>query len=164
MASNSKFSAVNEAPDRARYGEDLYGWVAEQVALLKAGRVSEIDAPNIAEELADVGNDQYDKLESAIRIVLLHLLKWDHEPDRRSKSWVFSIREHRRRIDRILRKNPSLKSSIEEARVEAYDDARDDATRETDLPGTTFPASCPYAWNDILTRTIAFDDVRSPEL
>jgi hypothetical protein len=151
------------AQPRRRYGDDLYGWVEDQIALLKAGRLSEIDTDSIAEELSDVGNEQYDKLESAIRIVLLHLLKWDHQPSHRCKSWVLSIREHRRRIERVLRKNPSLNPSIEEAMGEAYEDARDDAMRETDLPKTAFPIRCAYDWETILKRAIESDDVRSPD-
>src|ERR1051325_3011536 len=115
------------ARTKRSYGDDLYGWVEDQIALLKTGRLSEIDADNIAEELSDVGNEQYDKLESAIRVVLLQLLKWDHQSSRRSRSWVLSIREHRRRIGRVLKKNPSLKPSIEQAVSEAYENARDEA-------------------------------------
>jgi hypothetical protein len=156
-------AAPSRPAGRARYGDDLYGWVGEQISLLKAGRLSEIDIDNIAEELSDVGNEQYDKLESAIRVVLLHLLKWDHQPSHRSKSWVLSVREHRRRIERVLRKNPSLNPSIDEAMGEAYEDALDDAMRETDLPSTAFPITCAYDWETILKRTIEFDDLRSPE-
>ena len=163
ITTKARDTPETEGRTQRRYGDDLYGWVEEQIALLKAGRLSEIDANNIAEELSDVGNEQYDKLESAIRVVLLHLLKWDHQPSHRSKSWVLSIREHRRRIDRVLRKNPSLKPSIEEAMGEAYENARDDALRETDLPKTAFPAKCAYDWETILKRAIEFDDLRSPE-
>jgi hypothetical protein len=156
-------SAERVAQPRRHYGDDLYGWAEEQIALLRDGRLSEIDAVNIAEVLSDVGNEQYDKLESAIRIVLLQLLKWDHQPSHRSKSWVLSIRELRRRIERVLRKNPSLTPSIEEALGEAYENACDDAIRETDLPKTAFPTKCAYDWEAILKRPIEFDDVRSPE-
>ena len=69
--------------DPARYDRDLYSWAIEQAALLRAGRIAEADALNIAEELDDVGNEQYDRLESALRIILLHLLKWGHQPERR---------------------------------------------------------------------------------
>jgi hypothetical protein len=52
----------------------------EQAALLRAGRITEADALNIAEEeLDDVGNEQYDKLESALRVISVHLLKWDQQ-------------------------------------------------------------------------------------
>ena len=72
---------------RAHYDTDLYSWALQQAGLLRAGRLSEIDAPNIAEELVDVGNEQYDKLESALAVLLMHLLKWDRQPERRSRSW-----------------------------------------------------------------------------
>jgi hypothetical protein len=159
---------INRSPPTApasgrRYKDDLFGWVEDQVALLKSGQLSEIDAVNIADELSDVGNEQYDKLESAIRIVLLHLLKWDQQPERRSRSWVLSIAEHRRRIHRVLKKNPSLRPSIEDALSEAYEDARGDVAGETNLPMSAIPAQCPYDWSTILNRVVAFDDTRSPE-
>ncbi len=146
------------------YRGDLFGWVQDQVALLRAGQLSEVDSANIAEELSDVGGEQYDKLESAVRVVLIHLLKWDHQPNRRSRNWVLSIAEHRRRIARVLKKNPSLKPSIDEAIDEAYEDARGDAIRETALTADAFPTICPYIWDDILNRLVAFDDTRSPDL
>ncbi len=145
------------------YRDDLFGWVEDQVALLKAGRVAEIDFVNIADELGDVGSEQYDKLESAIHIALLHLLKWDHQAERRSRSWVGSIVEQRRRIAKVLKKNPSLKPHIAEALADAYEDARTSAAVETELPKTTFPGSCPYSWDEILNRVIVLDDLRSPE-
>jgi hypothetical protein len=147
----------------ARYGEDLYGWVEQQVVLLRQGRLSEIDAGNIAEELSDVGGEQYDKLESSIRVVLLHLLKWDYQTERRSRSWLLSIAEHRRRVARVLKKNPSLKASLDEAVDDAYDDARGDAARETNLPTDTFPRVCAYVWDEIMNRLITFDGEQSPE-
>ncbi len=147
---------------RVSYTDDLFGWVQQQIELLRAGRLTEIDAENVAEELSDVAHNQYDKLESSIRVVLLHLLKWDHQPERRSRSWVLSIAEHRRRTIRVLKKNPSLKSSVYEAIDDAYEDAAGDAKRETGLPGDTFAQICPYVWEDIMTRVVEFDDARSP--
>ena len=68
--------------------DDLYSWAVRQAALLRAGRLSEIDPVAIAEEIDDVGLEEYHRLESALRVVMLHLLKWDHQPDRRSRSWT----------------------------------------------------------------------------
>jgi hypothetical protein len=146
-----------EATTRARYQDDLYTWVFEQVALLKAGRVDEIDAANIAEELADVGNEQYDKLESALAVLLMHLLKWDHQPQLRSKSWALTVREQRRRIGRVLKKNPGLKPHVAEAVADGYLDGRDRAAIETGIDDQAFPAACPYSWDDIITRPIEVD-------
>src|SRR6201986_5391756 len=104
----------------ARYERDLYGWAAEQAALLRTGRIAEADAHNIAEELDDVGSEQYDKLESALRLILLHLLKWDHQPERRSRSWWASITVQRNQVRRVLRKNPGLKPHVKTATADAY--------------------------------------------
>ena len=101
------------ASKRARYDHDLYSWAVEQAQLLRAGKIAEADALNIAEELDDVGNEQYDKLQSALRIILLHLLKWDHQPQRRSRSWWASITVQRNQVARLLRKNPGLKARLD---------------------------------------------------
>jgi hypothetical protein len=142
-------------PNRtARYDEDLYGWAVEQAALLRAGRIAEADALNIAEELDDVGNEQYDKLESALRVILLHLLKWDHQPERRSRSWYASIAVQRNHVEKVLRKNPGLKPHVQEAIADAYKDARIEAAAEIKLPENSLPQESPYEWDAIMTRAI----------
>ena len=109
-------SAVREEAKRPDAKQaDLYSWARRQAELLRAGRLSEIDAAAIAEEIDDVGEEQYDKLESAFRALMLHLLKRDHQPSMRSRSWTLTIREQRRRVERRLRKNPGLKSQVDEA-------------------------------------------------
>jgi hypothetical protein len=143
-----------DADDRARYDRDLYSWAVEQAALLRAGRIAEADLRNIAEELDDVGNEQYDKLESALRLILLHLLKWDNQPQRRSRSWQLSISVQRKHVSKVLRKNPGLKALVDEAMTEAYDVARLEAAAQTLLDEDVFPLECPYPWDDIMERAI----------
>ena len=99
-----------------------------------------------------MGEEQYDKLESALRVLMLHLLKWDHQPDKRSRSWTLSVREQRRRAQRQLRKNPGLKSQLEEALAAAYEDARLEAASETGLPMQRLPrgaarSTFPRSWS-----------------
>lgn len=154
MPRQSTRSKPQGPPQGARHAEDLYSWVQEQVALLRAGRLGEVDAGNIAEELADVGNEQLDKLESAIAVLSLHLLKWDHQPDRRTRSWQLSIREQRRRIARVLKRNPGLKALLAQAVEEGYADGRDRALAETGLEDDALPEVCPYALDDMMTREI----------
>lgn len=154
--------APTQAPTepRASYTGDLHAWAREQAALLRAGRISEADALNIAEELDDVGNEQYDKLESALRVLLMHMLKWDHQPERRGRSWANSIATQRRHVAKVLRKNPSLTASLAEALDEAWDDARREASSETDLPLAAFPEANPYDWTAITERPFEFDPPR----
>lgn len=131
-------SALAEA--RSAYRQDIHAWARNQAELLKAGRLDEIDAINIAEEILDVGEREYDKFESALAIILLHMLKWDHQPERRSRSWQNSIREHRRRVEKQLRKVPSLKIRNGEAVEEAYEAARSWVRSKRTSPKSIFPS------------------------
>ena len=91
----------------------------------------------------------------------MHMLKWDQQPEHRTPSWIFSIREQRRRYQRHLRKNPSLKPLLGQALAESYEDARDWAADETHLHPSEFPETCPYEWADILDRPFEFDSVKT---
>jgi hypothetical protein len=135
---------------------DLYSWALRQAELLRAGRLAEIDAAAIAEEIDDVGEEQYDRLESALRVLMSHLLKWDHQAAARSRSWTLTILEQRRRARRQLHKNPGLKSRLEEALATAYEDACVEAARETGLPTRMFPASRPFDYVEIRERPIVW--------
>jgi hypothetical protein len=146
---------------RTTYENDAHAWALEQIELLRAGRTDEIDAINIAEELQDVSGREYDKLQSALAIILLHMLKWDHQPERRSRSWQNSIVEHRARADKQLRKFPSLKTRLGEAVEEGYEDARRWCQIETHIPEVDFPFSCPYDWEEITARPFVYEDERA---
>lgn len=141
--------------ERPLYQTDLYAWSLEQARLLREGRLDEVDAENVAEEIQDVGRNEYDKLESALRVLLTHMLKWDHQPERRSRSWENTIREHRYRTERQLRENPSLKSRRDEAVREGYWSARLEASSATDMDVDRFADTCPYSWEEIMGREYA---------
>src|ERR1700704_6195801 len=79
----------------ASYERDFYSWSLEKARLIRAGRLAAIDRDNVAEEIESLGREQFNKLESAIRVLLVHMLKWDHQPDRRSRSWANSIATQR---------------------------------------------------------------------
>ena len=78
-------NASRRAPS-GLYGDDLYTWAIEQAAALRAGDLESLDLANLAEEIEDLGSEQLHKLTSAYRIILTHMLKWDHQPERRSRS------------------------------------------------------------------------------
>jgi hypothetical protein len=133
---------------------DPYSWATRQAALLREGRVAELDAHALAEEIDDVGEEQYHRLETALRVLLHHLLKWDYQAAARSRCWAITIGEQRRRATRQLCKNPGLKARLDEALAEACEDARDDAARETGLPTRTFPIEPPFAFAQVMERPI----------
>lgn len=146
--------SVQRGPEQ---DEDLAGWAFHQAMLLRSGQLHLADAVLIAEELEDVGHEQYDKFESALRLLMAHMLKWDHQPQRRSRSWQLTIINNRRRVERLLAKNPSLKSRRDEAVRDAYQDGRAEAYAQTKLPLATFPEECPYSWADLMTRRHTLD-------
>jgi hypothetical protein len=149
---------LDEAPTApARYDKDLYGWVEAQVALLRANEVSSIDVSQLTQELTDLGRSEFGKLVSSLRLILQHLLKWDHQPERRSRSWANTIEDQRDWIKYRLGDSPSLKPRIQEATNLAYRLARRAAALETMLPDATFPETCPYDWNDITQRPVLWD-------
>jgi hypothetical protein len=152
--------AAPQTAGRTRYADDIDTWVQEQVALLRAGRVDALDLDDIAEALSDTGLSESERLQSAVEITILQMLTWDHQPERRTRSWALSIAEHRERALIQMQKNPGLKSSLDEIRHNAFRLARLGAARQMKRAPKTLPAECPYSWDEILNRPFAFDDDR----
>lgn len=144
--------APTDAPVHAEYERDFYSWLMEQARLLREGQWQALDRDNLAEEIESLGREQFNKLASALRVLLLHMLKWDHQPDLRSRSWAVSIANRRIEIEDVLEDNPSLRPRIAEATTRAYRQARILAARETGLNEDAFPTACPYSWQDINSR------------
>jgi hypothetical protein len=142
-------------PERVDYNRDFYSWLMEQARFVREGRWDALDRGNLAEEIESLGREQFNKLESALRVLLLHLLKWDHQPDQRTRSWVLSIKAQRIELDDVIGDNPGLKSRIDEAIARGYRKARIEAARETGLDEDRFPKQCPYGWDDVVSREIA---------
>jgi hypothetical protein len=142
------------APEGAgtSYDRDFYSWSLEQARLVREGRWGAIDRENVAEEIESLGREQFNKLESALRVLLLHMLKWDHQPELRSRSWTLSIKAQRIELEQVLDDNPGLRPRIGEAIARGYRRARVEAARETGLDEERFPAQCPYSWAEIVSR------------
>jgi len=124
--------------------QDFYSWTHQQARLLREGRFDELDLLTLAEEIEDMGNRHYDQLESRFELLLSHLLKWLYQPAYRGASWRLTIQEQRRKIPKLLKKNPGLKSYLPQILADAYEDARKTAADETGLSLNTFPEQCPW--------------------
>lgn len=132
------------------YEGDFYGWALQQAKLLRAGRLAEADVGNIAEEIESMGRGEKRELVNRLAVLLLHLLKWVHQPERRGKSWCLTIEEQRRQIGRHMGESPSLQPLVDQVLAEAYGDAVIRAERETDLPRDMSPWSCPYMFEQLM--------------
>ncbi len=142
-------------PASAAYERDFYTWSQDQARLLREGRWDAVDRENVAEEIESLGREQFNKLVGALRVLMLHMLKWDHQPDRRSRSWVLSIKTQRNDLADVLSDNPGLKPRMPQAIQRAYRNARTDAARETGLDEDIFPIECPYLFEDITSRVFS---------
>jgi hypothetical protein len=147
-------SGPNRGPAQA---DDFAAWAFHQAMLLRSGQFHLLDIGGIAEELDGLGRGEYNVLVSQLRVVLLHLLKWDYQPQRQSRSWVGSILEHRLRAEDQLADNPSLLPRRDDAIARAYKQARLGAASETGLRPDTFPDVCPYDWQTIMQRPVEFE-------
>ncbi len=120
---------------------DFYGWVEQQCAALRDHDSSRLDWAGLQEELEALGRQEYRELVSRLGVLLGHLLKWELQPGRRSRSWFCSIREQRRAIERLLKQNPSLGAKAADALADGFDTGVDLVLRDTDLPLRSLPAT-----------------------
>ena len=133
------------------YDRDFYAWSQQQAALLRAGKLQQADIEHIAEEIESMGKTEKRELISRLTVLLLHLLKWRCQPSKRAASWEASVKVQRNRLIDHLNDNPSLKPLSPLALTTAYRDAVIEAVAETGLPGSAFPETCPWTFEQVLS-------------
>ena len=138
------------------YEKDFYKWSFRQAELLRSGKLKEADIKHIAEEIESMGKSEKRELVSRLKTLFMHLLKWDFQPSRQSKSWKSTIREQRLEIINHLEDNPSLKYELDNTINKAYELAKITAGRETGLEEETFPKDCPYSFEEAMNREVCF--------
>lgn len=138
--------------------DDYYRWALEQAALIRAGRFSEVDIANVAEEIEDVGKSELRAFRSNLESILVHMLKWNYQAERRTRSWELSIFEHRNRVHEVLLDSASVAAKWDEVMKRAYRLARYRAARETTLPLRNFPQDCPYDQSEIMEAEYSLEE------
>jgi hypothetical protein len=131
------------------YESDFALWCQQQADLLRRRAIDNIDFDNIAEEVESLGRSERREIASRLEVLLLHLLKWRFQPDRRSLSWRASIRDARDELERVLDDNPSLRALPAERLPKVYVRARAKALEETGL--YHLPEACPWGADEILS-------------
>ena len=103
--------ASNQTPTRLThydlYERDFCLWVERALVLMREGNFKDLDLENLLEEIADMSNSQKQALESNLKIILMHLLKYKYQANKRTNSWRYTIVEHRQRIRRAFKNSPS---------------------------------------------------------
>ncbi len=136
----------------ADYHSDIIAWADKQAALLRAGRLDELDIEHLAEEIEDVGKSERRELARRMPLLLAHLLEWQFQPGRRGSSWQRTIKEQRRAIAGRLVETLNLQTSLSDlAWIDGvWADAVAKAADETGL--TDFPDHCPWPMDEVLAK------------
>ena len=134
------------------YDRDYYLWLEVTAKLLKNRQLEQLDLDNLIEEIETLGRSEKNKVISSLKLICQHLLKWQYQSQRRSKSWLNTIRRERNNIADLVEDMPSLKRFLEtpEALAKAYRRGRRDAIQETEIEN--FPQDCPFSLEEILDR------------
>jgi hypothetical protein len=132
------------------YRTDFHAWLGEQAKLLRAGDVAGLDLENLAEEIEASGGSQRRELRSRLRVLILHLLKWQVQAEHRHRSWKSTIDSQRDEIDDLLDQNPSLGQTVPDTIRLVYPKAIRKALEETGLIDDPFPSECPFAAEQVL--------------
>jgi hypothetical protein len=146
---------------RSLYDTDYSAWTLQTAELIRTGRFAELDIEHLLVELSDMSKSERRELHHRLLVLLSHLLKWEYQYQTLSErwrefkgdSWQRTIIEQRKRVAVLLRQAPGLKSVVNEVIAEAYPDAVELASDETQLSIATFPAACPYTFGQLLDKT-----------
>lgn len=141
---------VLPTPTTTLYQQDFYAWTQRQADLLRTGQLGELDTENLIEEIESLGRQERQELRNRLGVLLGHLLKWYYQPEARSKSWVYTIREQHQEIQRHLKENSSLKPYFSEAIAVGYEKGLNLVGQETPLNPKSLPQVCPFSETDVL--------------
>jgi hypothetical protein len=146
MATQTEQPKATDAPG---YDEDFYLWSLSTAELIRSGRFDQVDRENVAEEIESLGKRDLRELNSRTITLLMHLLKRDHQPEKRSPSWSNTIDEQRSSIRLVIKDSPSLKRRLADLRDDLYEEAVARAMGQTGLDRQVFPAVCPYTTAEV---------------
>lgn len=145
-------SLVKPRQKTALYERDFHEWIVAQTEALREERWSDLDWENLAEEIESAGRRDKQAVLAHLEILLAHLLKCLVQPERWTRSWELTIREQRKQIDLLIRRNPSLRHLPHSSFSEAYIGGVRYAARDTGLQDSKFPTEPPFTVEEALDQ------------
>jgi hypothetical protein len=145
------FQAVESLPEL--YERDETAWLEAMAGLARDGRAADLDLVHLAEYLADMARRDRREVSSRLAVLMAHLLKWEFQPDHRSRSWRATIVAQRQELAGLV-EGGTLRNHAEAALAGAYANAVERAAAETGLPEGTFPEECPYTVDQLLAADV----------
>jgi len=135
------------------YDTDFVEWADHTAALLREGRLDEVDMEHLIEEVESLGGSQRSAVLSQLTRMLVHLIKQRVQPERSGSSWRSSITDALIQIAGELDQSPSLRRYLEQSLGRSWKLARRLAISETELPRSRhseIPDHCPYTIEELL--------------
>ena len=134
------------------YEQDIVAWSEQQANYLKRQEWTKLDLENLVEEIEALGRSEQRALGRYLQVLMMHLLKCQYQPEKRTKSWDITISNCRDKIQDALEDMPSLKRFLDDPEWvgKYYRRARRDAAKETGKPINTFPQEIPFSINEFL--------------
>lgn len=142
-------ATVAEAPLAELYLEDETAWLEAMADLVRRQELARLDLANLAEYLSDMARRDRREVKSRLVVLLVHLLKWDYQKEKRSRGWRTTVLTQRQELQDLAGRGV-LRNHAEAVLQDAYENAVELAAVETDLPRSTFPAACPYTIDQLL--------------
>lgn len=131
------------------YLEDETAWLELMAERIKAGALQDLDFENLGEYLSDMAIRDRREVKSRLMILLEHILKWEFQPQKRSRSWLRSIVLQRNELESCADRGV-LRQHAENELANAYRKAVELAVAETGLTAADFPPECRYTLDEIL--------------
>jgi hypothetical protein len=131
------------------YEQDETAWLELTANLVGERRFTEIDHEHLREYLSDMALRDRREVFSRLVGLLVHLLKWQYQPKRRTRSWRGTIISQRSDLDKLL-ESGTLRRHAEEVLGQAYKRAIRQAAAETGLAEEVFPAECAMSLDEVL--------------
>ena len=125
------------------YLADETAWLEVMADAVAAGQWDGIDRENLQEYLTSMANRDRRELRSRLIVLLAHILKWEHQPAKRSRSWRLTIGLMNSDIEFDIQ-GGTLRNHAVAVLGDAYIQAVARAAQETKLPKSTFPSECPF--------------------
>jgi Domain of unknown function DUF29 len=134
---------------------DFLQWTQQQAEYLRQGNWAGLDVENLVEELETLGRSEQRELGSYLQVLLMHLLKCQYQPEKRTQSWNATLSLCRDKIQDCLEDTPSLQRFLQDSDWVAkyYRRACRDAAKEMQTSAAVFPAECPYSVEQSLDPT-----------
>jgi len=141
---------VPRVDNDGEYEQDYFAWLLRQAQLLAERRFDALDLAHLIDEIEDLARAEKREIENRLGVLLVHLLKWAKQPEKRSGSWSATIIEQRARILKRMQESPSLRNYPAQVLEDEYALARQRAAAESGMTVGSFPSACPYTIEQVL--------------